>query len=573
MPLPRCITSTPHRDFDLKLVAGRWPDELTGELFIAAPGPKEDRAYGLFSPGHVLRLSLRPGRFGAPADRFAWRTRRIETPSSRLYRACPEAFGSMGPGVGGVFGVMNMANTAVLPWRGRLFATWDVGRPVELDPVSLGFLGEVGSTASWGRSIPLPGVLPFIFSTAHPVVDPERDCLWSVKLVPDFGAGSVQTQLVRYDGSGPRVKTWPIEGARFNGTMHTITQTRDWLILIDSGNFKSDPGEMAGRPRSVRMNLESPAFLLRKADVEKTPPGQLLAMKRFLIAPPTGHFYAKYDDADGIRAIFEHMDGVDLAFFLKADDVDATGELIDPTQVGLYNMAMTPSSLSEIEFDPESGSIRQSERLRGEDTWNNQLSAMDWSLAGLSHPRVHHMIFSGYRPHNISRRALEVYADRFDAKALPAHESPCRLVSVERGSARRLASYRWPRTEDWAGSPIFVPRDPGSQPGGDELAGSQPGGHEGYVVVPVIADDGFRIDCFDAADVSRGPIAQLAGASRERVGLILHSCWMPAARPAPEVERLRFSDDYTQTDTSMLSDAQRRALDQIARELDAEVGP
>lgn len=572
MPLPRCITSTPHRDFDLEVVAGRWPKELSGEIFIAAPGPKEDRAYGLFSPGHVLRLSLEPGRFGAPAGRFAWRTRRVETPSARLQQACPSAFGSMGPGVGGPFGLMNMANTAVLPWKGRLFATWDVGRPVELDPVTLGFLGEVGSTASWGRSMPLPGVLPFIFSTAHPIVDPERDCLWTVKLTPDFASGGVGTQLVRYGGDGPEVKVWPIEGARFNGTMHTISQTRDWLLLIDSGNFKTDPGEMAGKPRSVKMDLASPAFLVRKEDAERTPPGRPLPMQRFEIAPPTGHFYAKYDDADGIRVIFEHMDGVDLGFFLKAGDLDATGRPIDPTQVGLYNMGMAPSSLSEIEFDPERGRVRQSERLRGEDTWNNQLSAMDWSPAGLAAPQVHHMIFSGWRPHNVSQRALALYADRFDAKSLPAEESPCRLITAERGSARRLAAYAWPRVEDWAGSPIFVPRDPGAHASGDEMTGSRPGGRDGFVVVPVIADDGFRIDCFDAADVSKGPIAQLAGVKRERVGLILHSCWMPQARPAPAAERLRFGDDYGAADVAHLSDEQRRALAQVSAELDAELG-
>ena len=37
---------------------------------------------------------------------------------------------------------------------------------------------------------------------------------------------------------GSEVETWPVEGATFMGTMHTISQTRDWLILIDSGNFR-----------------------------------------------------------------------------------------------------------------------------------------------------------------------------------------------------------------------------------------------------------------------------------------------------------------------------------------------
>jgi carotenoid cleavage dioxygenase-like enzyme len=558
------MTTAEHADFDLELISGQWPAELRGELVIAAPGAKGDFAYGLFSPGHVLRLSLRPGSFGAAPDRFAFRQKQIDSPSVRLYHARPDAFRPVGPGMLSPFGMMNMANTAVMPWKGRLFATWDVGRPIEVDPVSLEFLGEVGSKASWGPSMPVPGVLPFLFSTAHPVIDPERDCLWTVKLAPV--AGGLTTHVVRYDGDGPEVKTWPVEGAAFNGTMHTISQTREWLLLIDSGNFKNDPGELAGRPRTVLMDLESPAFLVRKADLEKTPPGTAVPMKRFMIAPPTGHFYAKYDDTDGIQVIFEHMDGVDLGFFLKPDDVDVYGDPIDPTQVGVYNMGMTPSSLSEIEFDPESGRVRQSERIRSEQTFNNQLSAMDWSLEGLSRPTRHHMMFSGYRPYNVSQRALDAYRDRFDRRELPAEESPCHLVSVERGSCKPLSSYLYPTVEDWAGSPIFVPREPGR--GGDELTGRDPGGHDGYVVVPVLSDAGFRVDCFDAADVSRGPIAQLRGQRNERIGLILHSCWLPEARPAPDVERLRFAEDFSPADLAGLSPVEAETLERVARELD-----
>jgi hypothetical protein len=571
VPLPQTLATAGHRDLDLRVVAGSWPAELTGELVISAPGPRGAFRYALFSPGHVVRLSLRPGRFGAPPDRFAWRARRIESPSVRLHDAKPDVFRAVGPGMLSPFGMMNMSNTAPLPWNGRLFTTWDVGRPIEIDPIHLTFLGEVGSKASWGPCMPIAGVLPFILSTAHPVIDPDRDVMWTVKLVPT--AGGVQPHVVRYRGSGTAVETWPVEEAVLDGTMHTVSQTRDWLILIDSGNFKTDPGELAGGPRTRIMDLESPVFLVRKDDVERTPPGAPVPMRRFSIAPPTGHYYARYDDRDGIRVLFEHMDGVDLGFFLKPDDVDVFGQPIDPAQVGLYNMGMCPSSLSEMEFDVETGRVAQRERIRGEQTWNNQLSAMDWSPEGLAAPTLHHMIFSGYRPFNVSRRALDAYRERIDAGRLPREETPCALLSVERGACRVRARWEWPSCEDWAGSPIFVPRGAGRDPRRGELTGDAPGGHDGWVVVPVLRDDGLRVDCFDAARVGDGPIASLGAPNGEAVGFLLHACWLPEARPAPQIERLRFADDLTAREIAALpSDGLRAVAVRVATDLEAARG-
>ena len=34
------------------------------------------------------------------------------------------------------------------------------------------------------------------------------------------------------------------DGVAFGGSIHTVSQTRDWIILSDSGNFKADPAEM-----------------------------------------------------------------------------------------------------------------------------------------------------------------------------------------------------------------------------------------------------------------------------------------------------------------------------------------
>lgn len=568
MPLPHSLTTAPHGDLDLRLETGAWPEEICGEMLISAPAPRGDLPYALFTPGYMIRLSLRPGTHGAPPDRFAWRARRIDSPSSRLLERCPQAFQITSLGYASVFGMPNMANTAPLPWRDRLFATWDVGRPVELDPRELRFLGEVGSKASWGPSMPMPGLLPFLFSTAHPIIDPERDCLWSVKLAPvNYAPFELQPSVVRYDGDGPDVRVWPVQDARIGGSMHCLSQTREWLILVESGNFKSDPGEMAGGPRTVLADLDSPAFLIRKAELERTPPGAPVPARRFRIAPPTGHFYAVYDDRDGIRILFEHMDGIDLGFFLRADDRDAVGEPIHPSQVGLYNMSMCPSSLSEIEVDSETGHVREHAKFREEWTYNLQLSAMDWSPQGLAAPTAHHVVYQGYRPHNISQRALDAYRERIDPRHLPAGEGGAVLATFERNGLRLKSAYRYPNIDVLPTSPIFVPRGAGATDDRWKLAGRDPGGHDGFVVVPALSDAGLRVDVFDAADVGRGPLATLGSPHGEGAPLLLHAAWMPSTGPAPAHQRLRFAADYTTAELDALPPDLRAAVLDVAAEL------
>lgn len=550
MPLPRTLfdRSDP-TDEDLRVVQGSWPADLGGELFISSPHPSTlNGPHPFFGDGMTHRLSLTPGTYGASPDRFAWRQRQIDSPSARLRVKRPDVFTPTVVGVQSPFGHTNAANTNPLPWKGRLFATWDAGRPVEIDPVSLGYLGEVGRRDEWldFEVSPQP-LLPMVMTTAHPVVDPDRDVLWSVNT--HWGA----LHVVRWDGDGP-LETWPITGAVISQSVHTIAQTRDWLIVGDCA-FKVEPQVLAGGARSEPNNRAAPLYLIRKDALEASPPGTEVACTIVEIAPEINHYYASFDDTDGISVLFEHVANTDIAMTQSPGDRDVLGRPCDPALAGMYGLPMSPDLTSVVVFDPASGAVRhRSDQYEPELLWGRQLNAMDWSAAGRAHPTVHHTVHQGWRPEGITEAMAALYADRVDRSLFPPDETEPLLVTSSMPDLGVIHTWAWD-VDDFPSSPIYAPR----------TAGSEPGGHDGYVVAPIMNDDGFRVEVFDAADVSTGPLATLA-APGFTMPFLLHAAWMAEATTAPDAERVRFSDEMGRIDE--LSED----LGMVAREVAADLG-
>ena len=563
MPLPRSLFHRDDpRDHELSLSGGEWPEDLAGELILSAPHPDTfDGPHPFFGDGMTYRLSLQAGTHGATEDRFAWRQRRIDSPSARLRAKRPELFTPTMMGMQSPFGMTNAANTAPLPWGDRLFMTWDVGRPVEIDPVTLEFIGEVGHRSEWKdfEVFPQP-LLPLVMSTAHPVIDPDRNVLWTVNTF--WG----QLHVVRWDGEGP-LQMWPIEGALIPQSVHTITQTRDWLIIGDCA-FHVEPQVIAGGDRTEPANHSGPVFMIRKDALEATTPGEPVAAQVFEIAPEINHYYAVYDDSDGVRVLFEHTENADIAMTQRHGDLDALGRPVDPALNGLYGFPMSPDRTTMIEFDPATGKVHERAEQRDASLlWTRQLNAMDWSTEGRERPTVHHMVHQGWCPEAVTQKMLALYGDRVDRSEWPSEETPPLLTTTSMPDLQLMTHHEF-ALDDFPTSPIFVPRDPGADPSASRYAGSDPGGHDGYVVVPVMNDSGFRVDVFDAASVGSGPIATISEPAMT-VPFVLHSAWMPRAVRADDRERVRFSDELDRI--GELPDDLAAVAHEVARELDERV--
>jgi len=257
---------------------------------------------------------------------------------------------------------------------------------------------------------------------------------------------------------------------------------------------------------------------------------------------------------------------MDLAMYLRPDDLDVNGNPVDPAVVGLYNVAMAPETLVEVRFDPETGVVKDLGRFREDWTFNLQLSAMDWSLEGQSAPTLHHVVYQGSRPGRISARAARLYEDRIDRDLLRS-ETPGALATFRRGSLDLVGKWEYEDLNDLITSPTFVPRPAPTGTHGTSYAGANPGGHDGWVVQPVFNDDGFRVELFDAARVAAGPVAILRGDADQRVPLLLHSAWMPTTEHLVDAERLSFSDELTDARRQSVPEEHRHLLDLGAADL------
>jgi len=186
----------------------------------------------------------------------------------------------------------------------------------------------------------------------------------------------------------------------------------------------------------------------------------------------------------------------------------------------------------------------------------------------MSAPVLHHIACQGWRPDGVTKRALDLYRAAGRVGSLPAEETKGALVSLRRDGLEVHDSYTFDNTGDHITSPAFAPRGYGEDSNKSRYAGTEPGGQDGYVVLPILSDDGFRVEVFDAAAVGKGPVAVLSAPGAATLPAMLHSAWMPSVAEAPSHERLAFSDDVDDTQVQSLDGELADAVRLVAGELD-----
>ncbi len=180
-----------HDALPFSVVEGTIPSDLFGHLFLVAPAstfrppPADQRATVMVGDGLVCRFDLAPGgitmrsRLARTHD-FVADEITSHDPDFDLLR-----FHTAGIVRIGALGTRDFANTAFVPMPQqsgptRMALTYDAGRPVEIDPVSLEVLGPIGGRDEWRAEALKDALFPIFLSPAHPVWDRRTGQLFTV---------------------------------------------------------------------------------------------------------------------------------------------------------------------------------------------------------------------------------------------------------------------------------------------------------------------------------------------------------------------------------------------------------
>lgn len=229
---PACALTGTRGDvaWDVDVLEGEIPAALAGSLYVvAAVGDAEHGTHGggrahrvpfLNGDGHVYRVHFAQGR--ATARRRPVRTPCLLADEAALARTDGDRdkwrFSNFGLArLSPRLGSRNFANTALQAVRfgdggARLLVTYDAGRPVEIDPVTLAFRGHVGTNAQWrGQML---GFVPFrlLGSTAHPAWDGHTQELFVCENGRSLAGfvGGLGRLIRRWP---PRREAWTADGA------------------------------------------------------------------------------------------------------------------------------------------------------------------------------------------------------------------------------------------------------------------------------------------------------------------------------------------------------------------------
>lgn len=113
---------------------------------------------------------------------------------------------------------VNTANTSVAMLNGRLFALWEAGSAIELDPDALSTLGPV----TWRDDL---AALPF---SAHPLIDRDGSA-WNFGSIGVVGATGV---LIWHIGADAVLRTAQLLHTDAPGYLHSFAMTQRHLIFV-----------------------------------------------------------------------------------------------------------------------------------------------------------------------------------------------------------------------------------------------------------------------------------------------------------------------------------------------------
>lgn len=528
-------------DEALIVLEGKLPRDLVGHVLIVASVPTQENSPLLAGEGVVYRIS-----FNEQGARI--KTRIIRTDDwyvAQKVKGTEDDFGVLFDVAqySQTYGARNLANTSLLPiMNGRLLATYDMGRPIELDPRTLHPVTPVGLQDNWVPSLDT-GLFTMHFVTAHPAYDGKEQIVYAI----NYGLAPLAQflRLMRWNGaSEPEFFDVVNEQGRsvaLSMLGHQMNITAHYIVILD-GAF-----DVVGTAPPT----QAPIYIVAKASLKA---GKPAVAKRIVIDRECTHFLADYNDAgDRVRLLLMHHNGTNTGSRLKEGDVGfRSGE---PIGGQFFRSGSDRNVIGRHEIHVPSGKVT-SALLSNESTWGVGLWGQDprsWDTLGTAFYQSF-----GFNPDYLPARDAEKYGDypfggnftrEVPIDSLPHDIIPPKLVHIDHEGMRDLQTFAFEKYT-LASSPTFVPRK------------GQSSDDDGYIVVTVAGHQRDELWVFDATDLQRGPLCKLSHAKLD-LPFTLHSTWMPTLESHQPSYKIDRADDYGKRLNHLKKDKQQLARDAL----------
>lgn len=269
------------------VLSGRWPRDLDGVFYRNGPGRFElggERYHHWFDgDGYAQRWQISDGQVGH-LGRYVQTSKFTE--ESAAGRFLYSAFGTyVGRKTPKSNDAVNVANTNLLPFNGRLYALWEGGSATELDPVTLATRG----LKTWRPDLQ---AMPF---SAHPKADPDGG-LWNFGNLP----GGDQLALYRLNGAGELSRMALVPIPQLN-MVHDFAVSGAHLIFVVPPYDLAPPGELSLAERHRWAGDGPGARPLRVVVVSKA----TLTVRQIFELPPRSVFHLGNAYDDGAQTRFD----------------------------------------------------------------------------------------------------------------------------------------------------------------------------------------------------------------------------------------------------------------------------
>jgi carotenoid cleavage dioxygenase len=224
-------------------VLGRLPSDLNGTFFRNGPGRFElggERYHHWFDgDGFAQRWQIDGGKV-SHLGRFVATRKFVD--ESKAGQFLYPAFGTFIDRKGARSNdALNVANTNLLPFNGRLYALWEGGSATEMDPQTL----DTRGIKTWRADLKS---MPF---SAHPKMDPDGG-LWNFGTLP----GANRLIVYRLSAAGEVQRTATIAVPELNMVHDFVVSGRHLIFLVPPYDWQ--PADKASMVENMHWNPQRP---------------------------------------------------------------------------------------------------------------------------------------------------------------------------------------------------------------------------------------------------------------------------------------------------------------------------